>query len=412
MESLKKVWKYALRIITGLMVILAIILVVNELYGDSDAKTYYDVENLKDYKTVKIKDASESFMKILAEMPKNEMIDDGLKILNFANELDLNDDLEKSKKSLKEMAIIGRKYQQKVPDNIFQFINPDVFLKDKEILQQKEDNYKQQAKFFFGDLVKLAYEEKMEYYKSLVEGDQFFAAMNQIGLSELFVEPKYSDRWFVLTSIYNIKSCEPVKLNRANYLYVNINNEPVKVKFDKGEQVNGSIDSMNRVYQIQQTYMTTFLLNNQNLKEALKIKPESEEAKKFIADLTEKYIIDGYDWKNKIINDFVMKQIFLPEDMQKLQVSLNNIKKENISKNTVFIDLEYRIVKIDFMVIHNLIMPYVNFDRNIGVLCTVNIYEKEHFYLNNAYELYIDKMRDKDSRNGKIDARDLKMIKL
>lgn len=408
MKILKKIGK----ILGGIFGLLVIVVCVSLIFGGSN-KEYYDVENLKDYKTVKIKDAPESFMKILAEMPKNEMIDDGLKILNFANELDLNDNLEKSKKSLKEMVIIGRKYQQKVPNNIFQLINPDFLSEDKEKLQQEEDYYKLQAKFFFGDLVKLAYEERMEYYKSLVEGDQFFAVMKQIGLSELFVEPKYSDRWFVLTSIYNIKSCEPVKLSRAKYLYANINNEPVKVKFDKGEQLNGSIDSMNRIYQVRQTYIDGFRLNNQNLKNALKLKPESEEAKKFITDLTKNYIINGYSWKNKILNDFVMKQIFSPEDMLKLQASLDSIQESNIiNNNMLYIDLEYRIVQIGFMSIHNLIMPYAKFDRDVGIVCTVDVYEKEHFYLNNAYELYIDEMRDKDSKKEKIDAQDLKMIKL
>ena len=64
MEMLKKLWKIALRVITGLLILLAVVLAVNEFFGDNDDE-YYDVKNLKDYKSVSIKNAPDSFMKIL-----------------------------------------------------------------------------------------------------------------------------------------------------------------------------------------------------------------------------------------------------------------------------------------------------------------------------------------------------------
>ena len=415
MEMLKKLWKIALRVITGLLILLAVVLAVNEFFGDNDDE-YYDVKNLKDYKSVSIKNAPDSFMKILAEIPKNETIDDGLQMLNLANGLDFENNMEKSKNNLKDMYVIGTRYANKIP-NTFAHINVDFLPKDSKGLEEAEKNYKWQAKVFFGSLVKNVYEERMEPYKSLVEGDQFLAEMNQIGLSELFVEKEYNAdgyKWFRLASIFDIQSCEPVKLSRANYLYVNLNNEPVKVKFGKGLQVTGAIDSMNRFYQIRRDYFDDFRINSNDLKKAADIEPESAEAERFINDLTKKYIMNGNGWKNKIVNDFVMRKIFMPEDILKLQASLNSIQESNIinDTNTVYIDLGYRIVEISFMPFHNLVMPVVPFDRDVVISCLVDVYEVEHFYLNNAYEVYIDRMRDKDLQSGMVEASNLKMIKL
>lgn len=414
MEMLKKLWKIALRVITGLLILLAVVLAVNEFFGDNDDE-YYDVKNLKDYKSVSIKNAPDSFMKILAEIPKNETIDDGLQMLNLANGLDFENDMEKSKNNLKDMYVIGTRYANKIP-NTFAHINVDFLPKDSKGLEEAEKNYKWQAKVFFGSLVKNVYEERMEPYKSLVEGDQFLAEMNQIGLSELFVEKEYNAdgyKWFRLASIFDIQSCEPVKLSRANYLYVNLNNEPVKVKFGKGLQVTGAIDSMNRFYQIRRDYFDGFRINSNDLKKAADIEPGSAEAERFINDLTKKYIMNGNGWKNKIVNDFVMRKIFMLEDILKLQASLNSIQESNIINDTkIYVDLGYRIVEISFMPFHNLVMPVVPFDRDVAISCLVDVYEVEHFYLNNAYEVYIDRMRDKDLQSGMVEASNLKMIKL
>ena len=88
MEMLKKIWKIALRVITGLLIILAVVLVANEIFGGGEEKEYYDVKNLKDYKTLKIKDMPSELQVILTNLEKDKGIDAGLEVLNLFNELD------------------------------------------------------------------------------------------------------------------------------------------------------------------------------------------------------------------------------------------------------------------------------------------------------------------------------------
>lgn len=366
MELLKKIWKYALRIITGLMVIFAIILVANELYGDSDTKTYYDVKNLKDYKTVKIEGMPDELQNILAGLEKNKGVDAGLEALNLYNEMNFKKDYNNSAEKLKQILNIieiNTKYgnTERTYNYLYEFneeiddvykMKEDKDEKDERIkrkAERLEDEYnkglmEQNVKQFFSKMIKKAYEQQSLTENKLLPEFKMWDILNYNGYSNIVFD--HERRRFTAAPFDNIKELKigpDVDTKRSVLLldadYIASTNVNIKYK-NISRNITGYVDNNYNVYSLSvPVSLHTYYLSadKQNLTKDMpetgSVLSEKEDAKRaafFKQEMNDYILQNTFGWKEHALYNKVIYDVLGENNIKILQEKFDVIKDSEL----------------------------------------------------------------------------------
>lgn len=366
MELLKKVWKYALRIITGLMVIFAIILVANELSGDSDTKTYYDVKNLKDYKTVKIEGMPDELQNILAGLEKDKGVDAGLEALNLYNEMNFKKDYNNSAEKLKQILNIieiNTKYgnTERMYNYLYEFneeiddvykIKEDKDEKEKRIkrkAERLEDEYNkgligQNVKQFFSKMIKKAYEQQSLGADNLLPEYKMWDILTYNGYSNIVFD--HERRRFTAAPFDNIKELKigpDVDTKRSVLLldadYIASTNANIKYK-NISRNITGYVDNNYNVYSLSvPVSLHTYYLSadKQNLTKDMPetglVLSEKEDAKRaafFKQEMNDYILQNTFGWKEHALYNKVIYDVLGENNIKILQEKFDVIKDSEL----------------------------------------------------------------------------------
>lgn len=367
MELLKKVWKYALRIITGLMVILAIILIANELSGDSDTKTYYDVKNLKDYKTVKIEGMPDELQNILAGLEKDKGVDAGLEALNLYNEMNFKKDYNNSAEKLKQILNIieiNTKYgnTERMYNYLYEFNEEiDDVYKIKEDKDEKEERIKRKAerledeynkglirqnvKQLFSKMIKKAYEQQSLGADNLLPEYKMWDILTYNGYSNIVFD--HERRRFTAAPFDNIKELKigpDVDTKRSVLLldadYIASTNANIKYK-NISRNITGYVDNNYNVYSLSvPVSLHTYYLSadKQNLTKDMpetgSVLSEKEDAKRaafFKQEMNDYILRNTFGWKEHALYNKIVYDVLGENNVKILQEKFNNIKESELS---------------------------------------------------------------------------------
>lgn len=366
MELLKKVWKYALRIITGLMVIFAIILVANELSGDSDTKTYYDVKNLKDYKTVKIEGMPDELQNILAGLEKDKGVDAGLEALNLYNEMNFKKDYNNSAEKLKQILNIieiNTKYgnTERMYNYLYEFNEEiDDVYKIKEDKDEKEERIKRKAerledeynkgligqnvKQFFSKMIKKAYEQQSLGADNLLPEYKMWDILTYNGYSNIVFD--HERRRFTAAPFDNIKELKigpDVDTKRSVLLldadYIASTNANIKYK-NISRNITGYVDNNYNVYSLSvPVSLHTYYLSadKQNLTKDMpetgSVLSEKEDAKRaafFKQEMNDYILQNTFGWKEHALYNKVIYDVLGENNIKILQEKFDVIKDSEL----------------------------------------------------------------------------------
>lgn len=366
MELLKKVWKYALRIITGLMVIFAIILVANELSGDSDTKTYYDVKNLKDYKTVKIEGMPDELQNILAGLEKDKGVDAGLEALNLYNEMNFKKDYNNSAEKLKQILNIieiNTKYgnTERMYNYLYEFNEEiDDVYKIKEDKDEKEERIKRKAerledeynkgligqnvKQFFSKMIKKAYEQQSLGADNLLPEYKMWDILTYNGYSNIVFD--HERRRFTAAPFDNIKELKigpDVDTKRSVLLldadYIASTNANIKYK-NINRNITGYVDNNYNVYSLSvPVSLHTYYLSadKQNLTKDMPetglVLSEKEDAKRaafFKQEMNDYILQNTFGWKEHALYNKVIYDVLGENNIKILQEKFDVIKDSEL----------------------------------------------------------------------------------
>ncbi len=362
MELLKKVWKYALRIITGLMVILAIILVVNELSGDSDAKTYYDVENLKDYKTVKIEGMPEELQNILVDLKKDKGIDAGLEVINLYNQIDFENKYEDFKDKMKQMINIiesNTKYGDTKRSYGSIYTAYDIFYSDygkgydkEEVIEKNikrlnkiKMDIQRNVKGFFSDMIQKAYEKQKLSESSLLPEYKMWDILTYNGYNNIVLDQ--TRRYFTAAPFDNIKEFKigpDVDMRKSKLLldadYIASTN--VNIKYKKSHiNIWGNVDNNYNVYKLSVPVLSgTYYLSvdKQNLTKdmpdtgsVLSEKENTKRAAFFKQEMNDYILHNTFGWKEHALYNKIVYDVLGESNVKILHEKFNNIKENELS---------------------------------------------------------------------------------
>lgn len=435
MELLKKVWKYALRIITGLMVIFAIILVANELSGDSDTKTYYDVANLKDYKTVKIEGMPEELQNILAGLEKDKGVDAGLEALNLYNEMNFKKDYNNSAEKLKQILNIietNTKYgnTERTYNYLYEFneeiddvykMKEDKDEKDERIkrkAERLEDEYnkglmEQNVKQFFSKMIKKAYEQQSLSENNLLPEFKMWDILNYNGYSNIVFD--HERRRFTAAPFDNIKELKigpDVDTKRSVLLldadYIASTNVNIKYK-NISRNITGYVDNNYNVYSLSvPVSLHTYYLSadKQNLTKDMPetglVLSEKEDAKRaafFKQEMNDYILRNTFGWKEHALYNKVIYDVLGENNIKILQEKFDVIKDSELRHSDFGISYKSEIGNKNIYVVFSPSFAVDGrkydltgnpFDKNgIRMNVSVTISEKNHSKLDDLIFKYL-----------------------
>lgn len=435
MEMLKKIWKIALRVITGLLIILAVVLVANEIFGGGEEKEYYDVKNLKDYKTLKIKDMPSELQVILTNLEKDKGIDAGLEVLNLFNELDFKKDYDNSADKLKQIISIieiNTKYgnTERMYSYLYDFNKEiEAAYSEKESNSEKEKRIEKKAerledknnknlikrdvKLFLSKMIQKAYEEQALANDNLLPEYEMWGILNYNGYNNIVFEQER--RKFTASSINNIdefRTGSNIDSRKAKLLldadYMTSSSVNIKYKNSK-INVTGNSDSNYNIYSVSVPIsLHTYYLSPQeqqltkNMKDSGSVLDEKEdpERAKFFKEKITNYILNNhFGWKDKALHNKIICEVLTKDDIQKLEKSITNISEKELQyeKFIIFYSTEINNKNVLFSFLPSFALDEKKynltgnpFDKNgIKMVVSMTVYDRKHSNLNDLIDKYV-----------------------
>ena len=364
MKILKKIGK----ILGGIFGLLVIVVCASLIFGgnDNNNKEYYDVANLKDYKTVKIGGMPEELQNILAGLEKDKGVDAGLEALNLYNEMNFKKDYNNSAEKLKQILNIietNTKYgnTERTYNYLYEFneeiddvykMKEDKDEKDERIkrkAERLEDEYnkgliEQNVKQFFSKMIKKAYEQQSLTENNLLPEFKMWDILNYNGYSNIVFD--HERRRFTAAPFDNIKELKigpDVDTKRSVLLldadYIASTNVNIKYK-NISRNITGYVDNNYNVYSLSvPVSLHTYYLSadKQNLTKDMpetgSVLSEKEDAKRaafFKQEMNDYILQNTFGWKEHALYNKVIYDVLGENNIKILQEKFDVIKDSEL----------------------------------------------------------------------------------